>query len=143
MAVRRPARAVRPAHDIIREGGVRLVRVKAEVLQIQQRRLVIRHGHAVGLDLERQMPVAQLEAQPPHLLHGRDLCLDQMRRRDAHRIHLAVFPCKNIALVQRLADAHTEFRAVLGGLGDTLLFGLEPLKRNIDDVFRHAVPYIS
>ena len=32
MAVCRPARAVRLAHNVIREGGVRFVRVKAEVL---------------------------------------------------------------------------------------------------------------
>ena len=119
------------------------MRVKAEVLQIQQRRLVIRHGHAVRLDFERQVPVTQFKAQPAHLLHGGNARFDQPRRCNPHRIHLAVLPCKNIAVVQRHADAHAEFRAVLGGLGDALLFGFEPLKRDMDDGFCHAVPYIA
>ncbi len=122
---------------------MRLVRVKTEVLQIQQCRLVIRHGHTVRLDFERQMPVAQFKAQPAHLLHGGNARFDQPRRRNPHRIHLAVLPCENVALVERLTDAHTEFGAVLGGLGDTLFLGLEPLKRDIYNGFGHVIPYIA
>ena len=89
------------------------------------------------------MPVSQFKAQPAHLLHGGNARFDQARRCNPHRIHLAVLPCKNIAVVQRFADTHAEFGAVLGGLGDTLLFGFEPLKRDIDHGFCHAVPYIA
>ena len=58
-------------------GRVRLIRIKSEVLQIQQRRLVIRHGHAVRLDFERQVSVAHFKAQPAHLLHGGNARFDQ------------------------------------------------------------------
>ena len=80
------------------------------------------------LDLERQVAVAQLKAQPSHFLHRVDVRLDERGGRDLHHIAFAVLFGDHIARVQRHADADAQLGAVRRRLGDALFFGFKPRK---------------
>ena len=115
------------------------VRFVSDLLRVFHRRVVVRHQHAVVLDFQAQVAVAQLEAQAAHLLHGAHGDLDELRGFDAGEIPLVLGFGEHVAVLDGPAHHDAEFGAVLGHLPHALLVRLEPFEGDRHVQFAVAV----
>ena len=115
------------------------MRFITDLLRVFHGRMVVRHQHAVVLDLETQVAVAQFEAQASHFLHRVNRNLNQLCGFNACEIALVFGFGEHIAILDGLANHDAELGAVLGHLAHALLIGFEPVEGNRHIKFAVAV----